>query len=139
MKFFQLHEICDRATYELYGEKAWDLFNPDALTMLDDLREFFDCPVTCNNWWGHPNGYQYRGYRPPDCKVGAINSLHKRGMAFDLDINSHTAEDCRKIIKLNKDNPLLARITRIEAEVPWLHIDNMDIGPHKKRIYEFKG
>jgi len=139
MKYFELHELVDRATYQKYGDKAWELFEPDSLIMLDDLRSFFNAGITVNTWWGHPQGYQYRGYRPPDSKVGAPRSYHKRGMAFDCDVKGYTAADVRKIILENKDNPLLQKIMRMEADVTWLHIDRGSIPEGKERIYVFKG
>jgi len=139
MQFFALEELVDRATHQKYGDKAWELFETESLIMLDDLRRFFNVGVIVNTWWGHPQGYQYRGYRSQDCKVGAANSYHKRGMAFDCDIKGYTAELARKVILENKDDPLLNRIMRMEADVAWLHIDRGQVPEGKERIYVFRG
>ena len=136
MKFFELNEIIDRKTYEKWGDRAWILFNPNALEALDGLREFMNAPITVNNWWGNPGaGNQYRGYRPEDCPVGAKFSQHKEGNAFDCTIKGYTAEDARRIILENQDNPLLAKIMRLEADVSWLHFD---LKPVPNRIHLFK-
>lgn len=137
MRNFDLFELVDRATYQKSGDEAWKFFDPEALIMLDDLRDFFNVPVTVNNWWGYSQGYQYRGYRPPDCMVGAQSSYHKRGMAFDCDIKGYTAEEARKIIIENKDNLLLLRIMRLEADVFWVHMDRGTLPKGKNRIYLF--
>ena len=138
MNHFELHELIDRATFQKYGEEAWKLFHPDALEALSGIREFFDVPVTVNNWWNGVGSFQYRGYRPPDCRIGALQSYHKRGMAFDLDIRYHEADDVRRIILENQDNPLLAKIRRLEADVSWVHFDIGEPPEGKDRIYLFK-
>jgi uncharacterized protein YcbK (DUF882 family) len=102
------------------------------------VREFFGKPVTVNNWkWG--GSFQYRGYRPPHCMVGAAQSYHKRGMAFDFDVKGLTADVVRGFIKEHQDDPLLHLIMRMESEVSWCHIDIGNIPDGKQRIYCFKG
>src|SRR3990170_2749999 len=125
MKHFKLYELVDKATYETRGEEAWQLFDTDALIMLDDLREFFNAAVTVNNW--HAGGpFQFRGYRPPTYKPGVTpGSYHRKGKAFDCDVAGHTALECRKMIvaAAKVDNPLVAKINRLEGNVSWLHAD----------------
>jgi hypothetical protein len=137
VEHFDLYELCDRTTFQKWGEEAWTLFHPDALDALDGIREFFNAPVTVNNWYGG-GPFQYRGYRPHDCLVGASNSYHRRGMAFDLDVKGYDADDARRIICENQDNPLLAKIRRMEANVTWVHFDIGNIREGKNRIYLFK-
>lgn len=135
MKYFRLQEIIDRSSYMKWGVKGWILFNPHALEALDGLREFFNTPITVNTWWDNEaGGMQYRGYRPEDCPIGAKYSEHKNGNAFDCTIKGYTAEDARRIILENTDNPLLARIMRLEADTSWLHFDCKEV---KNRIYVF--
>jgi hypothetical protein len=136
MQYFRLEEIVDKKTFEQYGISAWQLFDLKALTMLDDLRAFFGVPITCNDW--HRDGqFSMRGYRPGWTTVGAKNSPHKLGKAFDVDVHGISAEEARSIIKADMSNPLLANIQRIEAEVNWLHIDIMKPPEGKERIYFF--
>jgi len=116
------------------GNHAWLLFQSNALIALEKLREFFGVPVTVNNW--HIGGsFQYRGYRPPNCKVGAKISQHKFGNAFDCDIKGYTAEEARQKILANQDDPLLMKIMRLEGNVKWVHIDCL---PVKNGIHVFK-
>jgi hypothetical protein len=134
--YFKIHELVDRNTFYKWGEGAWGLINPVALTALEGVREFFNVPVIVNNWWDGAGKMQFRGYRPPECKIGAPASEHRKGNAFDCTVTGQTAEEARKIILENKDNPLLLNITRMEADVSWLHFD---CKPVKERIYVFKG
>lgn len=134
MRNFAPFELVDRGTYERMGETALSLFTSDALMALDDLRDFFGKNITVNNW-AFGGTLQWRGYRLPACKEYSPNSQHSKGNAFDCDIQGYTAEQARKKILANKDNPLLAKITRMEAGVNWLHIDCMT---GVKRIHLFK-
>jgi len=135
MKYFQLYELVDKRTYEKLGDAAWGFFNPEALTALDDIREFFNSPVTVNNWYsGGP--FQWRGYRTPEqaAREGSPNSQHRFGNAFDLDIQGVSAEEARQTIIANKNSPQLKRIQRLEGKVNWVHFD---LKPVPNRIYVF--
>lgn len=125
-KHFKIQELVDKATFEKFGEKAWMFFRPEALEAIDDLRSFFGVPIIVNNWdEGGP--FQYRGFRPRSCTVGAEYSQHRLGNAFDCDIKGVTAEEARKKILENQDNLKLMYITRIEDDVNWLHFDLANI------------
>jgi hypothetical protein len=138
VKHFILPELVDRATYAREGEDGWKLFHPNILEALDGVREFFGVPVTVNNWWKGIGNLQYRGYRPHDCLVGASQSYHKRGMAFDFDVKGFTADVARGMILEHQDDPLLAKIQRMEDGVLWVHADIGTIPKGKNRIYLFK-
>jgi hypothetical protein len=106
--------------------------NPHALMALDSLRDFFDAPITVNNWlWGGP--FSYRGLRPLDCSVGADYSQHRFGNAFDCDVSGVTAEEARVLILGAKDDFGIQHINCIEADVNWLHFDCRNI-PYEDRI-----
>ena len=134
MKYFSIKELVDETTYKRYGESCWQFFKPEALEMLDGIREFFKSPCTVNNW-SSGGEYQYRGYRPVFCNIGAKQSMHRVGGAFDIDIKGLSAEEARQNILADKDNTLLRRIMRMEDGVSWLHAD---IKPTEHRIYLFK-
>lgn len=138
MKHFALYELVDKATFEKEGQAAWLHFDTNTLIALDDLREFFGVPITVNNW--HAGGsFQFRGYRPPDCTVGAKGSYHRQGMAFDCDVEGYSAEAARHmIIATAQVDRLIARILRIEGGVNWLHFDLGAIPAGHERIYVFK-
>ena len=138
-KHFQLYELVDKTTFYKHGVGAWKFLNPEALRMVDDVRDFFNVPIICNNWWGNNNhnALQYRGYRPPECTVGAPYSEHRKGNAFDLTVKGVTAEEARQRIMDDRDNPLLERVMRIEAKVNWLHIDHGLLKVGQPRPYIF--
>jgi len=132
-KFFKIYELVDRFTHERFGEEAWQFFNPIALISLDGIREFFNAPVTVNNWfWG--GSLQFRGLRPVYCTIGATYSQHRFGNAFDCDVKGVSAEEVRKTIIDNKDHELLRHITCIEADVDWLHFDCRNIPERIKLV-----
>jgi len=136
MRYFTAKELVDRETYEQMGETALTLFNPEALIALDDLREFLNAPITVNNW--HNGGaLQWRGWRTKQkaTELGAPNSQHAKGNAFDCTISRLPASTVRAMILAHQDNELLRRITRIEGGVSWLHFD---LKPVERRIHVFK-
>jgi hypothetical protein len=139
MRHFTANELVDRGTYERMGESALSLFVPTALQALDDLREYLGVPITVNNW--HLGGsFEWRGFRTPAkaIELGAPNSRHAKGDAFDLDAEGMTAEEVRQRIIADKDNPLLQKITRLEAGKSWVHFDLMPLADGVHRIYLFK-
>ncbi|MEH6347773.1 MAG: hypothetical protein V7785_21945 [Bermanella sp.] len=114
-----IKELVSRRVFEDRGEKAWALLDERALKTLDQLREKFG-PITINDWsWGGSN--EYRGFREPDCKIGAGYSQHRFGRAFDCQFNGVSAFEVRKQILSNpQDFPF---ITSLEMNVSWLHFD----------------
>jgi hypothetical protein len=138
MQHFQPFELVDRLTFERIGDQAIVLFNPEALQALDDLREYFGVPITVNNW--HSGGsFEWRGFRTPEkaIELGAPNSRHAKGDAFDLDVHGMIAEEVRLRIMENKNHPLLRRITRLEAGKSWVHFDVMELPQVVYRIHLF--
>ncbi len=136
MRYFRLYELVSKAIYDDQGDNAWKLFDPKALVQLDNLREYFNVPITVNNW--HDGGeFEHRGYRTPQeaADLGSPNSQHRFGNAFDCDIKGVSAEKAREIICSDKDNRLLALIQRLEDRVNWVHFD---LKPVPNRIYLFK-
>lgn len=136
MRHFFAYELVDRATYDRYGEKALDIFLPEALLALDDLRDYFGAPITVNNW-DVGGEFQWRGWRSlkKAAELGSPNSRHAVGDAFDCDISGVTAEQARQEIIDHKDDPKLVRIMRLEGGVSWVHFD---LKPVENRIYVFR-
>ena len=140
MKHFQVYELVDQKTYEDMGDNALSLFTPQILVALDNVREYFNVPITVNNW--HEGGqFQWRGYRTVEAahKLGSPtgHEQHQAGNAFDFDVEGWTADMARRRILLDVDNPLLANITRIEAGVNWIHMDCKELIPPQTRIHFF--
>lgn len=122
-KYFKIEELVSRSIFEKYGDIAWQFFDPLALRTLDQIREQFG-QLLVNNW--HSGGtLQYRGYREKACTVGAVNSQHRHGRAFDCSSKMFSAEDMRAVILTHQHKfPLLAVI---EMDVSWLHFDVRNI------------
>lgn len=119
---FKIQELVDPATYEAMGENAWSLFDPYLLSTMDRIRQRYNVPVTINNW--HRGGpFKDRGFRSSDSKTGAKLSAHRRGQAFDFDVDGKTADEVRKDILDNKEHIDFMFINRIEIGVSWVHID----------------
>ena len=137
MKHFALYELVDKTTFHQYGEAAWQFFNPEALQALDDLRDFFNRPITINNWWDGKGSFQWRGFRTPEkaAELGAPHSQHALGNAFDCDIEGYDADEARKIIMANKDAENIKRIMRLEDKVGWVHFDLLKV---TDRIHLFR-
>lgn len=132
LRHFIIKEFVPPDIYSTYGDQSIALLEYDLLYTIDDLREFFDKPITVNNW--HINGnFKYRGFRPSTYKYGAVNSPHKEGIALDFDVKGLTAEEGRQLILENQK--LFPFIKRMEADVNWIHIDMVNTG--KKEIILF--
>lgn len=149
MKHFKLEELVDRTTFETLGNKAWSLFSEEVLFALDDFREYINAPVTVNDW-ARGGSMQWRGYRTPKKakEFGAAHSQHaftfKDGLwiplcnAFDCTVKGYSAPEARAEILAHQDNELLKRITRLEANVSWVHLDCGAVPEGKQRIYLFQ-
>lgn len=131
-RHFKVYELVDKATFDRFGLQALMFLNPLGLQALDGIRDFFDAPVTVNNY--HAGGsFQFRGLRPRSCTVGAEYSQHRLGNAFDCDIAGVSADQARKIIMDHRNDPRFLFINCIEADVNWLHFDSRNI-PDRIRI-----
>lgn len=122
-KHFGIKELVSSETYKDRGEAAWELLDPEALKVLDHLREEFG-PTTCNDWsWG--GRFQNRGFRDSNTTVGATYSQHKMGRGFDVHFKNITVDAAReKLLDLikKKDKRFLA-IKGIGINSGFLHFD----------------
>jgi hypothetical protein len=120
---FRIEELVSKDIFINRGDRAWELFTPEILQTLDELRNLFEAPITVNNWlWN--GGLHYRGFRPISYYEGK-NSLsqHIRGNAVDFDVKGLNAEQAReKIINWKKANQL-KKLTAMELGVSWVHVD----------------
>lgn len=119
-----------------YGIRLWLIFDERILDAADRLRGMYG-PMVANTWV-YGGRHQYRGYRDPDCTVGAKLSQHRFGRGLDLVPLKADVDEIRHDIK---DKPTgWYGVNCIEEEVSWLHIDcrNHD-GGYVKLIYPRKG
>lgn len=137
-KYFSTQEFVDEETYELLGDDAIKLIDPDLIETVDIIREILGVPLICNNWhWG--GSRSQCGYRSKKSKTGSKNSYHKQGKALDLISTKMTAKEMREKIKQEEDKlPLPIRIEKWDnnGEISWLHIDLGNTRGNK--IYFFK-
>lgn len=132
---FTIKELVDKKTYEMFGERSLMFFQPNALKMLDGVREFLNVQIIVNDW-AFGGNYQFSGYRAKWVEIGGTHSQHRLCSAFDLKPKGMTIVEAFNKIIFNKDNLLVNLITAIEdiSFTPtWLHIDCRNI-PDKDRI-----
>jgi hypothetical protein len=135
-KHFDIKELVDKQTYDKFGEQAWMFFDDRILITLDNIREYFNKPVTVNNW-SVGGSYDSRGLRRPTDPTGASFSQHRFGRAIDFSVKDMTADEVRKIILDGQDNSLFQYIKRIEKDTSWVHIDCANVD--SEDIVLFKG
>jgi hypothetical protein len=128
MKYFKAFELVDPDTYARFGERSLQFFRPEALRMLDGVREFLGVPCIVNDW---KSGGQYRfsGLRPRSCAIGAEYSAHRFGCAFDVKPRGMTIAAAWAKIQGAKGDPRIALIRRVEdiSYTPtWLHVDTYE-------------
>ena len=94
---FSLEEFVPQGIFNQYGQKAQWFVDPRLITLAEAVRLFFAKPVTINNW--HTGGqFNYRGFRDPDCTVGAKLSQHRMGRAIDINVAGMTPQEVYKAI-----------------------------------------
>lgn len=122
-EYFKLEELVSPEIYKLRGVKAWELFDPNALKMIDEIREFFGVPVTINNW-SFGGQYKYSGFREDEYyKVKGSLSQHRFGRAFDMKFKGISSEKVREIILEYREKGKFKLIGAMEKNVSWLHVD----------------
>lgn len=135
-KWFEIEELVPPDVFDQRGEKSWELLDVHALETLDRLREYFQVPITINNW--HIGGfYSQSGFRHPTSRIGSGLSQHRFGRAFDCKFKGLLSDDVRSVILQYPEDPAFEYITAIELDVPWLHFDTRNHGRFDK-IMTFK-
>jgi uncharacterized protein YcbK (DUF882 family) len=132
---FILPELVDRETYLFYGDKAWEFLDPRLLYSLDSIWEMVNRTkrrrVFVNNWfWG--GNRQWSGFRSTTCILGANNSPHRRGQAYDFIVEGLHAHEVRdRIISYQfcEGFQYITRMEHLKNDVPisWVHIDCVNI------------
>lgn len=123
-KYFVIQEIVPKRTYQERKEKCIELFRPEAILTLIEIRLLADAPITINTWMWGEGGFQYRGFRPASYAVDYSDySQHNLFNAFDFDVRGNTAEEFRTRLLTWKREGKLPYLTGIENKVNWVHID----------------
>lgn len=120
-KYFRIEELVDKKTYEIRGEKAWELFSSDFITMIDTFKEMFPKgTITINNWlWG--GNRQWSGLRTPDSPYYSPYSMHPLANGADMVFSAYSSEEVRATVKAK---PVIFSMVRgLEDDVSWVHAD----------------
>ena len=127
-KYFKIQELVSEAVYKKYGEKSWLFIDEKLIKTLDLLREYFNRPITVNNWiWGgelHQRGLRANKDEMVANKKDYYISQHCLGKAVDFNVKEMTAQEVYEEIIKNKDKfYLISRIENITCTPTWVHID----------------
>ena len=123
-KRFKTHELVDPATFAALGDKALEIFRPEALMVLDELSAFFgDKAITINNW-KTDGQFHWRGLRTIECTQGAARGPHRVGAAWDINVAGMTPDEVFAAITGNPDNfPHIRRMEDGAVTTGWTHVD----------------
>lgn len=124
-KNFKLVELVPRSIYEKYGKNSIWFVRYKLISGIQILRENLGKPCTINNW--HVGGdFQYSGYRPRDCNIGADDSQHRGWNAYDLKFDGLESLEVQEWIRKNfKSKELFKHFTTIEnGTIGWTHVDD---------------
>ena len=136
-KHFKIYELVPKDLFEHYKKRQyylWGLFDYRTLVTADNLRKRYG-KMTINDWyWGGSN--QYRGFRPPDCTVGAALSQHKMARALDMIPKSTDAYRIRNDILNDSYHEDFKYITCLEIDISWLHFDVRNYDKQKNGILQ---
>ena len=98
---FYIQELVPKSIWDRWGEDSTWFISEQVVTLAQFYKDFFTryyknkykgikdvktVAIVINNWHYVKGGHQFRGFRPPDCTVGASLSQHRFCNAFDCDI-----------------------------------------------------
>jgi hypothetical protein len=132
------------------GVSDMSLLNPELLLIYAKVRSDY-----CEYWhifvneWDGIRVNNSCGYRTKDCKIGAVNSPHKKGLALDLHVGSpHVLPEVREsraarlwaLLKTKGHEYGIKRLEDIEFTPTWIHIDLIEKAgwKHEEGVYVFK-
>jgi uncharacterized protein YcbK (DUF882 family) len=124
LRNFSVQEFVDPISFSKRGKKSISIMDWRMLWTADMIREYFDKPMTINNW--HTGGNRkWSGIRYENCANYTPYSQHSYGRAIDFLIKGMESADVRKEIMNNPDEEAFKYITCIEDfdGMSWVHID----------------
>lgn len=125
-KHFGIKELVPKDLYDKYKSRGDNflfqvIFDQRLLELIDRIRDEFG-PMTICDWsWG--GGSHYRGFRPPDCSVGAALSQHRFGRAVDMIPKNVSPDDMRSQIIADQNSDKWKVIGGLEMDITWFHVD----------------
>lgn len=123
-KNFHLKEFFPSGFYKLHGESCIRYLDPKIPVIAQFIRDYFMKPVVINGSFGGQE-YNYSGFRPPGCEIGAPMSQHRFGRAIDIKISRMESQEVQSTI-LEKWESHFSKcgITAIEQGTKgWTHLD----------------
>lgn len=125
-KHFGIKELVPKALYNKYKGRGdaflfQVVFDERLLKLIDTIRESFGPMTVCDWSWGGAS--QYRGFRPPDCTVGAALSQHRFGRAVDMIPKDISPDEIRDYIIQRQNHIEWKDVGGLEMDITWLHID----------------
>lgn len=137
-KHFIIEEFVPPKVYNQFKENSIWFVSKEIISVADFIRDFFNKPVTINNW--HISGtYTESGFRLPDTSTGAKLSAHKRGCAIDVKMPGVDYDEVRKVILANEKEFMGAGLTTIEdGTSTWLHCDCRNTNLNHILVVPFK-
>ena len=123
---FYLHEFVTKDLHKKWKGRAVIFLDDRIIYLAQWIRARFGKPMVVNTWKTEKDGWNYRGWRPANCSVGARNSQHKSGRGLDLHIEGVHIEEIYDDIWENEGTYYsygLRCVEDISKTPTWLHID----------------
>lgn len=108
--YFLVPEFIPPEIYLLYGDFSIKLMKKETVLTANQVRNFFNVPVICNNWFFDNGLLKYRGFRPHTIiksesgQTLAINGKHRSGESIDLTVSGVSA---KHVLKSIIENPFV--------------------------------
>ena len=121
---FYLAEFVPKEIYRQFGDNSIRFLDRRLIAVCEWIRVEIAKPITINNW-STGGQFNYSGFRPPDCTIGAKLSSHKRGTAADLHVQGMTPKEVMKFIQDNWIHLKELGLSTVESTdytVSWNHI-----------------
>lgn len=116
-KYFKINELVSPDILAvLTDDLAWRLIPDWIITSLDSIREAYNAPIYINGL-----GLVNCGIRAKGCPVGASNSKHKHGFAFDL--HATDLPKLRSIIQSKFREFRICRMEHPDYTAGWCHVE----------------
>ena len=123
-KYFGIHELVGKRTFNKYGERAWRFLDYRLLYALLVIREGLDKEITVNSGKRQQRGLRtivQQMIKKYFYKDKLYLSAHLLGKAVDFDVKGMSAQQVRMWILSHED--LFPFKIRLEDEVSWVHLD----------------
>jgi hypothetical protein len=136
---FKIQEFVPKHIWDQYGVDSIQFISKFQLEVAMLVKKLTKKVVNINTWMYSETGHNYRGYRPPQTKIGAKFSLHKTSDALDLDVKGMSTKQVHKLVFDNHAAFWAIGVRRLESaafSTTWVHFDNKE-GIGQKRISVF--